>query len=774
LQTGRKCALLIGNSNYRDRRLAKLSAPAVDIAALADVLRDPAIGGFDDVQTVIDGGLAEVQPRIGALFVNRHRDDLVLLYFSGHGVLDKRGHLFLALPETESDNPLGTALSSGFVKQAMDGSGSRRQVLILDCCHSGAFGRTKGGATALTEETFEVKGYGREILTATSETEFAWENDSKLAGTQVRGAGPSVFTQFLVEGLRTGANAGDRDTVSVGELYDYVYHRVKAATPNMTPHRWADRVEGRLVIARNPHPVIRPAELPAELQAKLRDTDPIVREGAVAELGRLASAADPRMALAARNILETLEATERDRHVHDRVRDLLDALDPSRRPAPERPPILLSWLPWGVAAGLGAVLVAALLFLERSPGDAALERRIDQLTEALQATEVALDQEKAKVASLTADLEDRDQRLAEADEAQAILQAEKQDLTARLAELDQTVQRLQQERQDLSEQLNATAADQGSESARAQSLASQVEELTAALEAAQADLAEAEDQRRALEAAWPRPSTRPAPMTPVSDSPSTGPATDPPASDWTAGETFQDCEVCPEMVVIPAGTFMMGSPEGEGADNERPQHEVTIPEPLAVGRYEVTFDEWEACVVDGGCDGHRPDDEGWGRGNRPVIKVSWNHAQSYVDWLSEETGEDYRLLSEAEWEYAARAGTTTKYWWGDDISPEKANYGAIQDIGPKKTTPVGSYPANPWGLFDVHGNVWEWVEDCWNDSYQGAPADGSAWTTGDCSRRVLRGGSWFIDPEFLRAALRTWNNPDFRYSDRGFRVARTL
>ena len=220
--------------------------------------------------------------------------------------------------------------------------------------------------------------------------------------------------------------------------------------------------------------------------------------------------------------------------------------------------------------------------------------------------------------------------------------------------------------------------------------------------------------------------------------------------------TFRDCAECPQMVVVPSGSFMMGSPGGEGIGDERPRrHRVRIDYRLAVGVYEVTFAEWDACVSAGGCGGYRPDDEGWGRGNRPVINVSWKDAQSYVRWLSNKTGKSYRLLSESEWEYVARAGTTTRYNWGNEIGHNRANCdGCGSRWGDEKTAPVGSFRANAWGLHDVHGNVWEWVADCWNGSYTGAPADGSAWERGDCSRRVLRGGSWVIDPWILRAAYR--------------------
>ena len=234
---------------------------------------------------------------------------------------------------------------------------------------------------------------------------------------------------------------------------------------------------------------------------------------------------------------------------------------------------------------------------------------------------------------------------------------------------------------------------------------------------------------------------------------------------------FRDCDGCPEMAVVPAGSFTMGSPSDEKGrwDNEGPQHRVRIAKPFAVGRYEVTFAEWNACLAEGGCNGHRPGEKGWGRGRRPVINVSWKDAQSYVRWLSRKTGKRYRLLSEAQWEYAARAGTTGPFHTGPTISKDQANYQR------RLTVPVGSFPANGFGLHDVHGNVWEWVEDCWHGNYGGAPSDGGAWTSGgNCDRRVLRGGSWNDGPRYLRAANRFANWTGYRSNYIGFRVARTL
>ena len=249
---------------------------------------------------------------------------------------------------------------------------------------------------------------------------------------------------------------------------------------------------------------------------------------------------------------------------------------------------------------------------------------------------------------------------------------------------------------------------------------------------------------------------------------------------------FRDCEGrwCPELVAMAAGSFMMGSPESEEGreGDEGPRHEVTISESLAVGVYEVTFSEWDACVSGGGCNGYRPDDEGWGRGRRPVINVSWEEAQSYVEWLSRETGKQYRLLSESEWEYVARGGTGTPFCYGGTLSTEQANYNGNHTYGGGrkggyrgKTVVVGSFSPNEFGLHDVHGNVWEWVEDCWHNSYRGAPRDGSAWTSGgNCGERVVRGGSWNLGPWDLRSANRYRNTSGSRYGLYGFRVARTL
>ena len=217
---------------------------------------------------------------------------------------------------------------------------------------------------------------------------------------------------------------------------------------------------------------------------------------------------------------------------------------------------------------------------------------------------------------------------------------------------------------------------------------------------------------------------------------------------------FKECDKCPDMIVVPAGNFMMGPADnGSKRAAAESRHKVTFAHAFSVGRFAVTFEQWDACVADGGCNGYKPWDNGWGRGKHPVINVSWTDAKSYAAWLSQRTGKPYRLLSEAEREYVTRAGTLSPFWWGTSASRRQANYDekTSQDKASKgspgqRTMPVDSFQPNPWGLYQVHGNIWEWVEDCLNDDYAGAPADGTAWMTGRCERRVLRGGSGSAAP----------------------------
>ena len=238
-------------------------------------------------------------------------------------------------------------------------------------------------------------------------------------------------------------------------------------------------------------------------------------------------------------------------------------------------------------------------------------------------------------------------------------------------------------------------------------------------------------------------------------------------------DELKDGTLGPEMVIVPAGSFRMGDIGGEGSGDERPVHTVNFAQAFAIGRYTVTFDEYDDYAKANQIE--PPSDSGWGRGKRPVINVSWKDAVAYAHWLAGQTGKAYRLPSEAEWEYAAKAGTETAYWWGDNIETNRANCaGSGSQWSGKQTAPVGSFPANPWGLHDTVGNVWEWVQDPWHGNYEGAPSDGSVWEQGGSDTRVLRGGSWFSHQVYARASSRNAYDPGSRSDLIGFRLACVL
>ena len=260
------------------------------------------------------------------------------------------------------------------------------------------------------------------------------------------------------------------------------------------------------------------------------------------------------------------------------------------------------------------------------------------------------------------------------------------------------------------------------------------------------------------------------------------------------GDAFRDCDVTPEMVVVPSGSFLMGSPQSEAKrqEHEGPQRRVTIPKPFAVGRFEVTFEELEACFRMGGCDGVVADDEAFGRGRRPVLNIRWLDTQRYTQWLSRLTGKPYRLLTEAEWEYAARAGSTAARYWEDEAQSctymngydetgyrfHGFDFDFVERIpcndGYAGTAPVGSFLPNAFGLYDMIGNADELTQDCYNDGYSGGPVDGSAWESGMCLFRMVRGGAWFHGLARNRLANRVRQFFRVATSTIGFRVARDL
>ena len=329
-----KYALIIGNNQYDDPKLAQLKTPAADSQALAKVLADKSIGSFDQVTPLINKNESEIRRAISAFLTNKKPDDLVLVYFSGHGVLDDRGRLFLSLKDTETTLLKATAIPSTFISDEMDSCRSRRQILILDCCHSGAFARgTKGEQKAVTEATFEGSGYGRVVMTASDSTQYALEGDQVIRQTDL-----SLFTHFLLEGLKTGEADTDHDGhISLDEWYDYTYAKVVSETPRQIPHRWSYNQQGDLIIARNPNIHKRVVELPFELAQAVESSFTSIRENAVHELGRLLRSRDAELANLARLSLEKMKGDD-SRRISSSAEKYLSEFNqmhaPAEKPAP--------------------------------------------------------------------------------------------------------------------------------------------------------------------------------------------------------------------------------------------------------------------------------------------------------------------------------------------------------------------------------------------------------------------------------------------------------
>jgi len=319
-----KYALFVGSSEYDSESLVDLKAPIADVRDLANLFRNPEIGGFDQVTELINSSETEIRQAVGSFFLNKKPEDLLLLYFSGHGVLDDRGHLYLAVKDTKPDLLRATAISADFIADDMDLCRSKRQVLILDCCHSGAFRRgIKGGGKALTQSTFEGNGSGRIVLTASDRREFAMEGNQVLEAAQT-----SLFTHFLLEGLKSGEADRDGDSfISLDEWYDYAYDKVVSNLPTQTPRRWVYNQEGRLIIARNPKPEsIKPPELPRELRESMRDPRPKIRLRAATELAHILDGSDQRLALAARTALDKMLKDDSP-EVKEAVKEVLAGYD---------------------------------------------------------------------------------------------------------------------------------------------------------------------------------------------------------------------------------------------------------------------------------------------------------------------------------------------------------------------------------------------------------------------------------------------------------------
>jgi len=574
---GRRLGIVIGTNEYSDSSIRNLRFAEKDATDIKNILLDPEICGFDDVLESINKTRTQTFCEIDQLLKNAESEDLILIYFSGHGEPDSQHDLCLLFKNTKIDSLIPTSLNYSLVRKCIDASSCKTVVVVLDCCYSGA-ASIKGNN--LKEIISKSSGSGTVILSASSEFDVAKE-DEKLEN--------GVFTYYFVEGLKSGSVAGDNNgDINLDDLYNYVYE--KTIRYSQVPFKQV-ACEGKVLIGKNPLKVKE-----QDFKRKKRKLARIIRKE----------------------------------------------------------------LPTDVYNISMIVLVDAY----EKPG---------KLTE----TDIEIN------SSLEDLLKDEMSVKAYINTVQCYLENEEIEYSPVLVKFrEQEIPRV--------------------------------------------------------------------------------------FKDQEIPKTFFSPSTEMEFVLIPAGSFSMGSPSNEDGryEDEDPIHKVTIKNPFYLGKYPVTQRQWIAVI------GNNP--SSFKGDNLPVESVSWNDVQEFIARLNEMEGTDkYHLPSEAEWEYACRAGTTTRYSFGDDES-KLGDYAWYSNNYGAETHPVGQKKPNPWGLYDMHGNVLEWVQDRWHANYEGAPSDDSAWEEGNSSGRVVRGGGWASDAGYCRSAHRYWDGPGGRDDLVGFRLLRKL
>jgi formylglycine-generating enzyme required for sulfatase activity len=634
----KKMALLIGVSEY-GAGIPPLLSALNDVEAMERVLQNPNLGNFAQVERLLNPDSVAMRIAIQKLFKNAGKEDLLLFFFSGHGITNDDDHLYLATRNTAKDNFEATAVDANFIQTQSKSCYSKRQVLILDACYSGAFANGWHTKSIGVDIKKQLGAEGRVVLTSSGATQTSFAQE---------GATLSLYTQYLVEGIETGAADTDNDgNIHVQELHTYAKAKVQAVKPNMTPDIILDKEGYNILLA------YAPKNPEAEYRKLVEQYAP---NGELNELAFL-------------------------------------VLKPKRK-------IL------GITDTKAEEIETE--FLEP------FRRRLANLQSYKQAFAKAVEQKYPLDEHILNILKDYQQD---------VLGLRDEDVVSIELEIT-SVKEAEAEKNKSGYQLKTFQF----ETAQINKNGTGIKRITKSAEYFTQDLGNG---------------------------------------------------VFLEMVHIPGGTFLMGSPESDESpiSSESPQHQVTVPS-FFMGKYPVTQKQWRLVAALPKVKIDLESDPSRFKGdNLPVERVSWNHTQEFCARLSLKTNQTYRLPSEAEWEYACRGGTTTPFYFGEIISTELANYDGNYTYGGGakgeyrgKTTEVGKFPANPCGLYDMCGNVWEWCEDEWHKNYINAPADGSAWLDKNSESRLLRGGSWFNYPEYCRSAFRSTYDLDDNSNNIGFRV----
>jgi formylglycine-generating enzyme required for sulfatase activity len=794
-------ALIIANSEFDDDpKLSQLVAPSRDAEALAEILSDPNIGGFE-VTLRVNETMKVVRREIARLYQRRKKSDLLLLYYSGHGIKDDYGDLYLAVRDTEIDIVGATAIDAAFVRDQLDKSGSQRKVVILDCCHSGAFAR--GGAKAAlgssvgTQEAFAGRGYGRVILTASNAVEYAWEGDRLLGEAEKT----SVFTHFLVEGLQTGAADRNGDgRISLDELYDHVYEQViTSGRSKQTPQKWAQKVEGEIIIAHSPAPPAPKASLPDWITEALASSAYSARLAAVGELDRLSQGEHQALAAVARAELERLSREDENPTVRGAASGALGAypVPVPTKPPPTPPPLVevekpplhpslalkLSVEPQTVDAGDKATWTVTL----RNDGDDDLRHVTARRgrTQLDAPFDLAAGKERRFTFTTTYKTEGKRTEKVTAmgvastgesvrDEARATVQVtpislkEEPAIWRRLPIWGWGAIAL------VAALVIGGAIFLAIPDGKPTATPVPVVQATPPTATVTATSTPTEPTARPTVTSIPIPGTPTATWTPViivvaetsTPTPTPLPPTDTPVSPTDTPTPIPPPSAPPsDMVHVPAGEFTMGSDEWR--DDEKPAHTVYL-DAFYIDETEVTNAQYRACVEAGGCD-PLEDTTFYRFGNyaqHPVVSVSWNDADAYCRWAGK------RLPTEAEWEKAARGTDGRTYPWGESVDCDHAQYAECE---PRGDMPVGSKPkgTSPYGALDMAGNVSEWVADWYDSGYYSQSPSSNPRGPDSGESRVVRGGAWSSKAVHVRSASRFPLTAEYQRSySWGFRCAR--